>query len=384
MRQVHVAAGPGYDVVIGPGLLTRLGELLVPLLPRPGRVTLFFDAGLAEGLAVLAVGGLTGALGCEGSAIRIATSETRKTLETVEECAVALTQVRHERGDPVVALGGGILGDAIGFTAATYHRGVPWVACPTTLLAMVDAAIGGKTAVNLPTSNRPGGLLKNMVGAFHQPLMVVADLDTLRTLPERVFRAGLAECIKHGMLSGGFGDPGLADWTRANLDAALARDAGTLEELVARNVAVKAAVVAGDVRENSTDEGRAILNLGHTFAHALEALPANLPSGEPVNHGEAVALGLIAAAAASAAIGLAPRAVVEQTRGLVARASLPTTASLPPDGTLLHLMLQDKKVRGGRLRLVLPLPGGLSQVVTDPPAAAVSAGWAAIRQSASQ
>ncbi|MCC6659796.1 MAG: 3-dehydroquinate synthase [Phycisphaerales bacterium] len=379
MRRVHVAAGPGYDVLIGPGLLAGLGKHLAPLLPRPpSRVTLFFDAGLPEDLAVGAVGGLAGALGCEGSAVRVITSERRKTLEAVEECALALSEARHERGDPVIALGGGILSDLIGFTAATYHRGVPWVACPTTLLGMVDAAIGGKTAVNLPTGNRHGGLLKNMVGAFHQPLLVAADVAMLGTLPAREFRAGLAECIKHGMLSGGFGDPGLADWTGANMGAALTRDAATLEELIGRNTAVKAAVVAGDEREDS--DLRALLNLGHTFAHAIEALPAALPSGEPLIHGEAVALGLIAAAAAGASLGLAPLEIKSGARDLIARAGLPVTAALPGDDRLFPLMLQDKKVRGRRLRLILPRDGARCEVITDPPPGAVAAGWAAIRQ----
>ena len=265
------------------------------------------------------------------------------------------------RGSPLVALGGGVAGDVAGFAAATYLRGVPFVQCPTSLLAMVDASVGGKVGVNLPQG-------KNLVGAFHQPVAVAIDPLALGTLPERELRCGLAECIKHGLL----GEPGLLDWLEERMGRIRELDSETLVELVRRNVEVKAGVVMRDEREAGE---RASLNLGHTFGHALETC---LGYGE-VLHGEAVALGLIAAAAVSRRLGLCDERFVERLRELVAAAGLAVSRPLPGDGALASAMRRDKKVSGGRVRLVLPKGGGGVELRDDVSERDVSVGWAEIR-----
>lgn len=387
MRRVEVRTPSRvYDVVIGSGLLPRLGALVQPVLQgEPRHAAFFFDDALPEATWEPARASLLDELDCEGSSGRFTVPESLKTLESVEAVTCTLAAGRHERTDPVVALGGGVLGDVVGFAAAIYRRGVPWINCPTTLLAMVDASVGGKTGVNLAVSDDAGGVKKNMVGAFHQPLRVIADVDTLATLPDRELRCGLAECIKHGMLGAAFGDETLLAWTEANADRFLARDAGATAELVARNVAVKAAVVGGDEREEADEGRRALLNLGHTFGHAIETLPSlshdGTPAGAPLRHGEAVGLGLVAASRSSEALGIAPRGSGDRVADVLRRIGLPiAVAGLPPDDRLMALMADDKKVRGGRLRLVLPEGQGRCRVVDDPPADAVRAGWSAIRR----
>ncbi len=278
-----------------------------------------------------------------------------------------------------------MVGDLAGFAAATYRRGVPVIQCPTTLLAMVDASVGGKTGVNLDlgTSEAPD-LKKNAVGAFHQPSLVLADTDSLGSLAPRHLRAGLAECIKHGMIAADAGDPGLLAWIGKNLNGLLGLDRALVTELVTRNVAVKARIVAGDEREENSSGGRAILNLGHTFGHAIETLPGLSPdrnmANAPLLHGEAVALGLVAAAACSAKLGLCPLGLLDQVGDLLTRAGLPTkVAGLPSDEAIITLMGHDKKAMGGAMRLVLPVGGGRAMVVANPAREGVAAGLAAIR-----
>jgi 3-dehydroquinate synthase len=245
---------------------------------------------------------------------------------------------------------------------------------------MVDASVGGKTGVNL----RAGDMLhKNFVGAFHQPRLVVASVDTLASLDDRQFRAGLAECIKHTMVGGDI-DPELGRWTADHLDRVLARDEGALIELIARNVAVKAAIVAGDERETAETGGRALLNLGHTFAHAIETIDTLSPDGvashAPLLHGEAVALGLVAASATASAMGRVDPGFVVAAEALIGRAGLPTrVAGLPPTDTLLARMAHDKKAIGGVQRLVLPAAPGRAGTVRTPPRDAVSRGIERIR-----
>lgn len=247
-------------------------------------------------------------------------------------------------------------------------------------------------------------LLKNMIGAFWQPRLVLADTDALASLPDRHFRSGLAECLKHGLISSGaigaggaddsrapVPDASLFEWTVAHLPKILARDASILAELIERNIRVKAAVVAGDEREEkpSPEGGRALLNLGHTFAHALESLPAlsptDNPADAPLQHGEAVALGLVAAAAASAAMGRLSRADADRLRDAVTRAGLPTSVTgLPPDRALIDAMANDKKASGGKLRLILPVSLGECAVVEAPDELLLASGWAAIRRASSR
>ncbi len=319
--------------------------------------------------------------------IGVVPSEHAKSLATLERVLRAMAASRMERDCVVVGLGGGVVTDLAGFAAAVYQRGVPVVQAPTTLLAMVDASVGGKTGVNLKVGRH---LRKNLVGAFHQPRLVVADVGALASLPGREFACGLAECVKHGMLGRTAGGPGkdLLAWTEANLERVLDREEAALIELVRRNVAVKAAVVGGDEREERSGGGRAILNLGHTFGHAMETLPkvrgvsgAGRQSRSPgLKHGEAVGLGLLAATATAECLGMVDATLRARIEGLLRRIGLPTrVAGLPDDRVLHERMLGDKKVRGGRLRLVLPAGVGVVRVVDAPPDGAVRVGWRAIR-----
>jgi 3-dehydroquinate synthetase len=259
---------------------------------------------------------------------------------------------------------------------------------------MVDASVGGKTGVNLAIPSRQPSnpsasptLLKNMVGAFWQPRAVLADIDTLASLPPRIFRAGLAECIKHAMLSAGLpaphADPDLLDWTESAFPRILAQDAAALTELISRNVRTKAAIVARDEREEDDSGGRALLNLGHTFAHAIETIshlsPDTNPAHAPLQHGEAVALGLIAAASTAAAAQLAPADLPARITRLIAAAGLPTrVGNLPPPDEIVARMAHDKKTLAGRLRLILPTAPGHAAVFTDPALQAIQSGIRAI------
>lgn len=248
----------------------------------------------------------------------------------------ALLAQACDRKTVLFALGGGVVGDVAGFAAACYMRGVPFVQVPTTLLAQVDSSVGGKTAINHPRG-------KNMIGAFYQPLRVIADLGVLDTLPERELSAGLAEVIKYGPIA----DAAFLDWVEASLDALLARDKAALAHAVRRSCELKAAVVGADERESGL---RAILNYGHTFGHAIEAA---LGYGEWL-HGEAVGCGMVMAADLSARLGLVPQSFVERMRRLVARARLPVAApaSIGVE-RFVDLMRVDKKAEDGEIRFVL-------------------------------
>jgi len=380
-------ADRNYDVTIGPHTLQGLGPLVSIAGARgSGRVCLVID----DGLPAERIDEARTSLEAAGATITehaLDPSEQRKSLHTLATLLRAIAASRHERGDVLIALGGGIVGDVAGFAAATYRRGVPVIQCPTTLLAMVDASVGGKTGVNLDLSTPRGGppdLLKNMVGAFHQPAAVLADVATLSSLPDRTFRAGLAECVKHALLAGEWNDPDLLAWTETSAPAILARDPAVLTELIARNVRIKAAVVAADEREAALGpRSRATLNLGHTFAHALETIPELSPDDDPANaplqHGEAVALGLLAACRAAAHLGRADPSIEDQTRQLLTSVGLPTAvANLPPTDVIVARMQHDKKVAGGELRLVIPVHGSRAELVSDVPQSAIQAGLDAI------
>lgn len=371
-----------YPIAIGPGILESQLAAALERAAYPGRCALVIaDSGPPRHFADAASRALA-ASGRQPHRLLIEPAEDLKTLDTLRLILLRMEDWRLERSDPIIAIGGGITGDIAGLVAATYRRGSPIIQCPTTLLAMVDASVGGKTAVNLdpPAAN----LLKNAAGAFHQPDLVIIDTTALDSLPPRHFRAGLAECLKHAMIAADWGDPGLTAWTPANLPALLARDPAALAELIRRNVALKARVVADDERETSPSAGRATLNLGHTFAHAIEPIhtlsPSPDPADAPLLHGEAVALGLVAAAAAAHHAGLCHPSILHDTRVALRAAGLPTSVhGLPHDDALLEAMSHDKKARSGRLRLILPVAPGRVRVVPDPPPDAVRAGWAAIR-----
>jgi 3-dehydroquinate synthase len=280
--------------------------------------------------------------------------EAYKTLANTARVLDVLVANRFARDCAVLALGGGVVGDLAGFAAACYQRGVAFVQLPTTLLAQVDSAVGGKTGVN-----HPGG--KNLIGAFHQPRLVIADTDTLSTLPPRELRAGLAEVIKYGLIA----DAELFDWLEVHLEALLAAEPELLRHIVRRSCEIKAEIVGRDEREQGE---RALLNLGHTFAHAIESATAY----REWLHGEAVGAGLVMAAAMSRECGLLPAAEAERVRRLVERAGLPTRVpSVSPDAALNHMRI-DKKVLGGRLRLVLLRGIGEAFVTADYPAAALT------------
>ena len=390
MGSVRVELGDrGYEVIVGRGALERIGETVRDVVGGSGgrgsgRAFVVIDNGLPGRVVESAVDSLEGAgFAVHGAAVHA--EERDKSLGTFERLLGEIAGTRHERTDPVIALGGGIAGDVAGFVAASYRRGVPFVQCPTTLLSMVDASVGGKTGVNLETKT---GLKKNLVGAFWQPRVVVADLATLDSLSDRVFRCGLAECIKHGMIADGVGggEAGLFAWMEAHADQIASRDADVLGELVERNVRVKAAVVAADEREEAASSagGRALLNLGHTFGHAIEPISDLTPDGDdahaPLQHGEAVALGLVAACGAAEAMGWMTGEESGRVRALVERVGLPArVADLPSDATLIEVMRHDKKVVRGTFRLVVPDGLGRCGVVDGPGEEVVAAGWSAVR-----
>ncbi len=276
--------------------------------------------------------------------------EAYKTVDVLNNIFTALLENRCDRKTTLIALGGGVVGDMTGFAAATYLRGVPFIQIPTTLLAQVDSSVGGKTGVNHP-------LGKNMIGAFHQPQCVIVDTDTLNTLPDKELSAGLAEVIKYGLI----GNPGFFVWLEQNLDKLLARDPSALSYAIERSCADKARVVAADEREAGS---RALLNLGHTFGHAIET-----GAGYGVwLHGEAVAAGMCMAADLSRRLGWLKPQEVARIEKLIQRARLPTRAPQSLSGAQLReLMRVDKKIEAGKLRLVLPRGLGHAVITSDVP-----------------
>jgi 3-dehydroquinate synthase len=341
--------GGGYPVLIGTGLVDRLDELLPEL---PGAEAAAVVAPRPVAAVAERVGRALGRRGLVVHHLEVPAGEEAKRLEVVAGLYERLAAVPTRRADPVVAVGGGATTDVAGFAAATWLRGVPLVNVPTTVLGMVDAAVGGKTGVDLPAG-------KNLVGAFHQPAAVVADLDTLAGLPAAEVRSGLAEVAKAGLA----GDPALAEALRRSAGPAVAADPDALAPLVEGAVRVKAAVVAADEREDAADGrvGRLILNYGHTLGHALERLAGY----RGLRHGEAVALGMVFAARVAEAVGLARPGLAAGHVELLAALGLPVGgARLDPD-QVLAAMATDKKHRGG-LRLVLLRAPGQPEVVTAP------------------
>jgi 5-deoxy-5-amino-3-dehydroquinate synthase len=344
---VKVEVSPPYDVLVAPG---ALGEAAA-MLPEIRRVAIVSQSEIAARY----VDALRSAVDADTDVFLMGDGEEAKTLATVEDLCRRFAAWGLLRGDAVIALGGGVVGDTAGFAAATYHRGVAVLQVPTTLLAMVDAAIGGKTAVNLPEG-------KNLVGAFHQPVGVLADTDTLATLPEQEYRSGLGEVAKYALLGDVVADPtGLVELLRLKTTEVLARDPAVLGDLVTRCVQIKADVVARDPEERTGL--RATLNLGHTFAHALETA-----GGYGLSHGEAVAIGLVFAGALAGGCERVGPDVVDRYQAVPATLGLMTEVpggeALDPDA-LLELMRRDKKASGG-LTFVLPGPDGIERV-DDPP-----------------
>ena len=339
------AASGGYQVQVGRGLIQRLGELLPPL-PGARVAAVVRPAVLAS---VAERGGR--ALASRGLAVHqldLPPGERAKTLAVVESLYQRLAAIPAHRADPLVAVGGGATTDTAGFAAATWLRGVPLVSLPTTLLAMVDAAIGGKTGVDLEAG-------KNLVGAFHQPAAVIADLDTLSTLPRAELRSGMAEVVKAALIA----DPALAAACLERSPAAVAGDLDALAPLVERAIAIKAEVVAADEREAGR---RAILNYGHTLGHALERLARY----QGLRHGEAVALGMVFAARVAEATGLAAPGLTQGHVELLRAAGLPVGGVALDPHEVLAAMGTDKKHDGGGLRLVLLRAPGEPDLVPAP------------------
>jgi 3-dehydroquinate synthase len=361
---VQVAlAERAYDIVIGRGLLASLGARIKAL--RPGaRVAIVTDQTVARHHLAATEAALKAA-GIDAARIVVPDGEGSKSYATFETVCEAIVAARIERGDLVVALGGGVIGDLAGFAAASVRRGLDYVQVPTTLLAQVDSSVGGKTGIN----SRQG---KNLVGAFHQPAMVIADSALLDTLPERQFRAGYAEVAKYGLL----GDAAFFSWLEANWKDVFSggKSSGILarEHAIAVCCRAKAAIVARDERETGE---RALLNLGHTFGHALEAGAGF--SGRLL-HGEAVALGMALAFEFSAGKGLIAASEAARACAHIAAVGLPTqlndmTGGAPGVGELMDLIAQDKKVKRGKLAFILVRGIGQAFVANDVDAAEVRA-----------
>ena len=349
---VHVPLGDrAYDVLIGDGLIAEAGAHLAPLLHRP-RVAVLTDENVARLHLEPLKSGLA-RLGIETVALTLPAGEATKDWSNLSRAVEWLLAEKVERRDIVVALGGGVIGDLAGFAAAILRRGVRFVQLPTSLLAQVDSSVGGKTGINSPHG-------KNLIGAFHQPALVLADISVLGTLSERDFLAGYGEVIKYGML----GDAAFFDWLEENGPALADGDAALRAYAVRRSVEMKAEIV---VRDETEQGDRALLNLGHTFCHALEAATGY---SERLLHGEGVAIGCALAFETSARLGLCAqedpsrvRAHLKAMRTKTDLADIP--GDLPDADALLTLMGQDKKVLDGKLRFVLARGIGDAFVATD-------------------
>jgi 3-dehydroquinate synthase len=347
MQTLHVDLGDrSYPIHIGSGLLGQ-PELILPHLPQKRVMvvtnTVVAPLYLAQLKATLEAAGVTVAQ------VVLPDGEVHKNWETLNLIFDALLTQRAERKTTLIALGGGVIGDMTGFAAASYQRGVPFIQIPTTLLSQVDSSVGGKTGINHP-------LGKNMIGAFYQPKVVLADTDTLKTLPARELSAGLAEVIKYGLIW----DADFLAWLEANMDRLRALDPTAITHAIYRSCEIKAQVVGQDEREGGI---RAILNLGHTFGHAIET---GMGYGNWL-HGEAVAAGMVMAAETSRRMGWLSEADVARTRALIRVAGLPVVAPDLGVDTYLEYMGHDKKVEGGKMRFVLLKKLGEVVITADVP-----------------
>lgn len=352
MNTLNVDLGArSYPIYIGRGLLGR-ADLVIPFVK--GRQVMIVTNETIAPLYLEKTAQAFAAYTCKQ--VILPDGEQYKTLEVLNKIFDALLANHFDRGCTLVALGGGVIGDMTGFAAASYQRGVNFIQIPTTLLSQVDSSVGGKTGVNHP-------LGKNMIGAFHQPRCVVADTDTLSTLDDRQLRAGLAEVIKYGLID----DPVFFDWLEANIPALLSRDPDALAFAIERSCADKARVVAADERESGN---RALLNLGHTFGHAIET---GMGYGEWL-HGEAIATGMLLAAELSERMGWMSAEETGRIRRLLVASGLPTDPPRELDGKrFMELMAVDKKVIDGKMRLILMKGIGRSVITDEADAAAIIA-----------
>jgi len=330
---VHVKLpNAGYDIAVRPGLLAEIGQTLAQLVAAR-RAAVVTDSHVDPILLPAVQKSLENA-GFEVITSVIPAGETHKSLAYVSSIYDRLLSARIERSTPLLALGGGVVGDMAGFVAATVLRGVPFVQIPTTLLSMVDASIGGKTGVD-------HAMGKNLIGSFYQPIAVLIDPQVLRTLPPGQFRNGLAECIKHDLIRDEKGFARL----ETEMDSILKLDMADLTELIAHNAAIKAAVVEADPLEKGE---RAHLNFGHTFGHAIESA-----SGFAYAHGEAVALGMTAATFVSRKLGIIDQTARQRIIAIIQKAGLPTSGLTLETDRIMETMQSDKKIAGGQVRFVL-------------------------------
>ncbi len=358
-ERLTVALGRrSYDIVVGSGLIAEAGALLAPVL-RQKRVVIVTDETVA-GLHLARFAASLAAAGIRHQAVAVPPGEASKDFAHFARLCEDVLALGIERATAIVALGGGVVGDLAGFAAATLLRGLDLVQVPTTLLAQVDSSVGGKTAIDSIHG-------KNLVGAFHQPALVLADIDALATLPRRELLAGYAEVVKYGLIR----DRGFYEWLEPDGAALVAGDAVARQQAVRRSCALKAEIVAADERETGE---RALLNFGHTFGHALEAATG---FGDGLKHGEAVALGMQLAFDLSARLGFCKAEVAERVRRHLAAVGLPTSPAGLAGGTLTAaalqaLMRKDKKVSDGRVTLILARDIGDAFICRDvaPPALA--------------
>jgi 3-dehydroquinate synthase len=373
MTSIPVSLGDrSYDVLVELGARKSCGALLRELLgdSEGRRLLLVADEEVAETHAEDVAASMEQA-GFGVALASVEALEVNKSLNALSALLEAAARERIDRSSAVVAVGGGVIGDLAGFVAATWLRGIPIMHVPTTLLAMVDASIGGKTGVNLPL---PDGFLgKNLVGAIWQPIAVVSDPETLASLPRRERSCGLAECVKHAVIS----DWSFLDDLRAMAGAILGGDPTASAELVVRSASIKARVVSEDEREDVTNTSgsvRAFLNLGHTFAHAIETAPEL-----DLKHGEAVAVGLMAAAACAQALGEWGDEETDELRASLQACELPVGLSVSLEATtLIERMSWDKKVRRGTLSIVVPSGRGSVRMVEGPEESLLRTGWEAV------
>ncbi len=358
VERIPVSLGPrSYDILIGPKLIPGAGRCIAERVPG-ARCAVVTDTNVARHHLAALTAGLDAA-GLRHVIVEVPPGEASKSYAGYEAVCNAVLEARLERGDVVVALGGGVVGDLAGFAAATLKRGMRFVQIPTSLLAQVDSSVGGKTGINAPQG-------KNLVGAFHQPILVLADTDSLDTLSRREFRAGYAETVKYGLID----DAAFFDWLEGNRDAIFAGGAPR-RTAIAQACRAKAACVARDEQEIGD---RALLNLGHTFGHALERLTGY--DGSRLVHGEAVAIGMVLAFRFSVVSGFCRDSDAARVAAHLQAAGLPTRIGAVPgwsagSDAMLDAMFQDKKVTRGRLNLILARAIGQSFIAADQDADAV-------------
>jgi len=350
MQRLNIDLGErSYDILLGSGLLDRIGELLSQVL-QPSRIVLVTHPSLFQLYGDKVLAGFK-KQGWTTDIIEVPEGETSKSLHQADIIYDRLLDFNCDRKSVLIALGGGVIGDLTGFVAATYQRGIQFIQVPTTLLSQVDSSVGGKTAVNHPKG-------KNMIGAFYQPRLVIADLDTLQTLPQKEFRAGLAEVIKYGVIS----DASLFDYLENNAAKILQLDNECLAHIIKTSCAIKAEVVEKDERESHY---RMILNFGHTLGHAIEALTGY----SRFIHGEAVAIGMIYAAKLSLQFGKCPEEVHDRLSELVEKCGLPSQwPDLNPQ-EVIESLYHDKKTMNHKIKFILVKKIGSVEIIEDMPEA---------------